>query len=275
MKKLTLSEIKDIELNILKAFHEYCVKNGLQYSLCGGSLLGAIRHKGFIPWDDDIDVFMPRPDYEKFRSLCSGKCLGKNYYIADWKISEHKTEKPFMHYPFLKIIDLNTMVNAKDVSKKYYTGVWIDVFPVDGLPESDRKTRKIYKKIWFLRQFFSMHYCEKIVAKGVLQKIVKIPFLPIAKLMDGIKICKKLDTLSQTYDYDSSEFVGGIINGYGPQEKILKTDMESMNVEFEGCAFMGIKGYDVYLTNLYGDYMQLPPKNKRICHGFDAWIKES
>lgn len=273
-KKLTLPEIKGIELNILKAFHAYCIENGLQYSLCGGSLLGAIRHKGFIPWDDDIDVFMPRPDYEKLRSLCGGKCLKKRYYLLDWKIAEEKRGKPFMHYPFLKIIDLNTEVDAKDISRKYYSGVWIDVFPVDGLPESASKTKEIYKKTWFWRQLFSLHYCKKIIAKGVLQKIVKMPFLPIARLINGLKICKKLDDLSQTYDYESAEFVGGVIHGYGPQEKIRKTDMEPMDIEFEGCTFMGIKGYDVYLRNLYHDYMQLPPEDKRIRHDFDAWLRE-
>ncbi len=272
MKKLSLDEIKKIELDMLLAFHNFCEENKLQYSLCGGTLLGAIRHKGFIPWDDDIDVFMPRPDYEKLRSLWSGKCITENYYLLDWKNPEKKNGRPMMFYPFLKLIDLHTEVNAKDVSNKYYTGIWIDIFPIDGLPSSKKETVKIYKKVWFWRQLFSLHFCKKIIAKGFVQKLVKIPFVPIAKVMNGSNICKRLDELSLSFSYESSGFVGGIINGYGPQEKIEKKVLEPIAVEFEGHTLWGIKGFDTYLSNLYGDYMQLPPEEKRICHGFDAWV---
>ena len=271
MKKLSLDQIKKIELDMLLSFHTFCEENKLQYSLCGGTLLGAIRHKGFIPWDDDIDVFMPRPDYEKLRKLCSGKCITGSYYLTDWKVQGEKNSKLLMYYPFLKLIDLNTEVDTKDVSAKYYTAIWIDIFPIDGLPASEKETKKIFKKVWLLRQFFSLHFCKKIIAKGPVRKLMKIPFWPIARMMNGKKICKRLDELSETIDYDSSELVGGIINGYGPQEKISKSLLEPMEVEFEGHVFCGIRGYDVYLSNLYGEYMQLPPESKRICHGFDAY----
>ena len=217
---------------------------------------------------------MPRPDYEKLRLLLSGKCIKEKYYLLDWKTQGEKNEKPLMYYPFLKLIDINTEVDAKDVSQKYYTGIWIDIFPIDGLPVSDSDTVRIYKESWFWRQIFSLHFCKKIIAKGFIQKLVKLPVLPVAKVMDGQKICKKLDVLSMTYDYDSSEFVGGVINGYGPQEKITKEDLEPVEVIFEGHKVCGMKGYDKYLGNLYKDYMKLPPEEKRICHGFDAWVIE-
>ena len=274
-RKLTSDEIKKIELNILLAFHVFCKEHELQYSLCGGSLLGAVRHKGFIPWDDDIDVFMPRPDYEKLRELTGGKCIAEKFYLLDWRNPASDSDKRFMYYPFLKLIDLTTRVDAVDFdARKYYSGIWIDIFPIDGLPESDSATKKIYKKSWFWRQMFSLHFCDKIVAKGLVQKIIKAPFLPVAKIMNGIKLCKRLDDLSMQYNYADCEYVGGIINGYGPQEKLQKKELELTDVEFEGRIVNGIKGYDVYLTNLYHDYMQLPPKEKRICHGFDAWYVE-
>ena len=176
-----------------------------------------------------------------------------------------------MFYPFLKLIDLSTEVDAKDVSRKYYVGIWIDIFPIDGLPESKKETVRIYRKVWLWRQFFSLHFSKKIIAKGTAQKLVKILFLPVAKILSGKQLCKKLDALSQKYNYDDSPFIGGIINGYGPQEKITKPDISPLEMEFEGHKVWGIKGYDVYLTNLYQNYMQLPPKEKRICHGFSAW----
>lgn len=258
---------------MLLAFHEYCASNGLQYSLCGGSLLGAVRHKGFIPWDDDIDVFMPRPDYERLRSLCGGECLKENYYLLDWRNPKQNSEKSFMYYPFLKLMDLNTEVYATDFSRKYYCGIWIDIFPIDGLPASEKETARIYRRSWFWRQIFSLHYCGKINAKGKIQKLLKTLVLPVARLLCGRKLCEKLDFLSQKYDYAIAPFIGGVINGYGPQEKISKIDIEPMKIDFEGHEVWGISGYDIYLTNLYHDYMQLPPEEKRICHGFDAWIK--
>lgn len=270
---MELSDIRKTQLELFDCFVGVCEKNKLRYSLSGGTLLGAIRHKGYIPWDDDIDVMMPRPDYEKLRSLYGGKCLKDNYYLLDWRNPYKNAEKLFMYYPFLKLIDLNTEIDTKHFSQKYYSGIWIDIFPIDGLPASEKETVRIYRKIWFWRQFFSLHYCKQIIAKGRIQKLLKIPMLPIAKLLSGRKLCKKLDTLSQKYDYATSSFVGVIINGYGPQEKISKSDIEPLEVEFEGHRVWGIKGYDVYLTNLYHDYMQLPPEEKRVCHGFDAWMK--
>ncbi len=271
-KKLNLQEIKNIELQMLLAFHNFCRDNSLQYSLCGGSLLGAIRHKGFIPWDDDIDIFMPRPDYERLRQIAGSKCIQDNCYVLDWRTSKQLKDKPFMFYPFLKLIDLSTEVNTKDFPiDKYYSGIWIDIFPIEGLPNSEVQIKKLYNKSWFWRQIFSLHYCDKIIAKGTFQKIIKLPLLPFAKVLRGKYLCKKLDLLSQKYNFNDASIIGSVINAYGPQEELLKTDIEPMEIEFEGYKFWGIKGYDVYLSNLYHDYMQLPPKEKRIIHGFDAW----
>ena len=272
-KELSLEEIKQIELNILLSFHSFCKEKNLQYSLCGGTLLGAVRHRGFIPWDDDIDVFMPRPDYESFRRLRK-EFNRERYCIVDYRYKNDfpKKEKPYMVYPFIKIVATNTELQTEDFNhKKYYTGIWIDVFPVDGLPNSDKKTKRIFFESWLWRQFFTLKNCSRIKAKGVIQKVIKLSFLIPSKILTNCYLCKKLDSLSQTFKYTDSAFVGGIINGYGPQEKINKDDLEPMEVNFEGKKFMGIKGYDVYLTNLYGNYMELPPKEKRICHNIKAW----
>ena len=275
MKKLSLDQIKKIELDMLLSFHTFCEENKLQYSLCGGTLLGAIRHKGFIPWDDDIDVFMPRPDYEKLRSLWSGKSNVQNYILFDYLMQNKESDKKNMFFPFLKIVDRNTKVMSKDSDcEKYYLGVWIDVFPIDGLPSSKIKTVILYKRIYFYRHLVAAFYKNRITERNIIKKIAKQLFFIFSKMLGIERICKKLDTISQSYSYEFSESVGGVINGYGPQERLHHEDLTASSVTFEGYEFYGISGYDKYLSNLYGNYMELPPETKRITHDILAWKKE-
>ena len=130
MKKMQLREIKDIELDILIAFNKFCQDNNLKYYLSGGTLLGAIRHKGFIPWDDDIDVCMPRPDYERLMKIFP------NIYMNKYKLKTI-SRKNFI-CPFAKIIDINTRVDFKYLNN-IDKNLWLDIFPIDGLPKSKKK----------------------------------------------------------------------------------------------------------------------------------------
>ena len=267
MRQLSSKEIKQIELSILKAFACYCEDNNLTYFLCGGTLLGAIRHHGFIPWDDDIDVFMPRPDYEKFYTLSKNVPIAHNLVVASYKNSDVK-----INYPFIKVLDNTTLVYEKTKSKKEKIHIWIDVFPIDGFYDDDSKNMTIIKKIHLRRDLLAIASADISQSKSLLKKIGKIFLIPLIKLIGVKNICKQIDRLSSKVDYKSANYVGGFMWGYGINEKMIKSDLTIIKHEFEDSIFNIPSNYDTYLSNLYGDYMKLPPEEKRIIHGFTAYL---
>ena len=258
-----MTRIQNIELDILRKFHKVFADNNIDYFLCGGSLLGAIRHKGFIPWDDDIDIGMTRENYNKFLELAK-----KNNCVFDDRYMIKAGELGNINYPFAKIEDKKyTIVKSHSVEDRH---VFIDVFPFDNLPESDDETKKIYKKAFFIQKLIRY----KNIEIGYLKSRTKNKMKVIAELIGYYLFAKPIPfkwllemdkRIISKYD-DSCKCIGGIVWGYGPGEKVLKEDLQTIDVEFEGEIFKGIKGYDKYLTGLYKDYMVLPPKEKRIHH---------
>lgn len=157
MKKLNLNEIKAVELNILKQFDQFCKNNNLRYYLAGGTLLGAIRHKGFIPWDDDIDVCMNRPDYERLLNEFPQNNDNSNLQICDIKYKNFDA-------PFCKIVANNTRVRNKFLGNLANSKLWIDVFPVDGLPENIDEVNQVYKKCSYYRKM--LLWCDVNLGEG-------------------------------------------------------------------------------------------------------------
>ena len=129
MIKLDNTEVKKYILNILCEFAAFCDQNGLRYYLSGGTLLGAVRHKGFIPWDDDIDVMMPRNEFEKLEKILNEKKIAENLSFISY-------DNGNMHYPFGKVINTNIKIDDSCVKDKLEQYLWIDIFPMDGIPES-------------------------------------------------------------------------------------------------------------------------------------------
>src|SRR3712207_1450255 len=137
MEKLTSDQIKKVELGILLELQRVCTEHHLRLYLCGGTLLGAVRHKGFIPWDDDIDVCLPRPDYEKLIRLSRQGVFQKNFTV-------HCGENHNFQFPFLKVMDNRTRLNQEYMLDQEEDGLWVDVLPVDGLPENENELDRIY-----------------------------------------------------------------------------------------------------------------------------------
>lgn len=261
MRKLTKEEIKQKQLAILDTFVEICKTHGLQYYLCGGSLLGAVRHKGFIPWDDDIDVFMPRLDFERIQQLA----IEKPYEVHFYK--NHKNNRPF-----LKIVD--TSIEAAEKNNKSKEDLWVDVFAIDSLFENNVLNNLHYKIVRFLRKgvYFGFRPRTGFFGKITLPilKFFRISPADVNFLFSAI-----IDRICKIRPYEKGRFVGGINWGYGPHERMEREDLESaVPVEFEGKMYNAPVGYEKYLHNLYGDYMQLPPEEKRVCHGLQAWLKD-
>lgn len=269
-KKLSLEAIQAKEYDILCVFADVCDKYQLRYALCGGTLLGAIRHKGFIPWDDDIDVVMPRTDYNKLLTIA------EQAFPQLYKLSSPRNDPDTFH-AYSKIYDLNTELIEYPESKKIRSHLYIDVFPIDGMPDGLVKQKRHMVKT---RRRMLTFYALKIAKYKLNEKLTfyKRIFWHILNLIDNLIpkqwLIKWVDSIATKYNVDDSKFQAVIVAGYGEREIMPKWVYQyEGKVFFEKKEFRTFSKTDYYLTNLYGDYMKLPPKEKRIPHRMEVYDK--
>ena len=255
----TVKKLQKIELKMFEMFVHICEEENLQYYLLGGTLLGAVRHKGFIPWDDDIDVGMPRGDYERFL-LCAPKYLPKQYFLQTYKTDK---EYPF---PFAKIRDTKTVYKETALSNLQMNhGVWIDIFPLDFAP--------IFP-FWFdvYHRFLQKRVSCRFVMKTTLkQKIFQL--LSYLVCPSWRKSVERRDELIRSW-WKNIQLAGNLGGVYGKKE-IMPTEWfgDGVMLEFEHLLVKGPAQYHKCLTQLYGYYMRLPPIEKRIVRHNPAEIK--
>lgn len=262
MREVTLQEMHQLQLRMLDCIHEYCINNNIRYSLGGGTLLGAIRHKGFIPWDDDVDIMMSRPDYERFLQGFQGKY--QHCVLQHWRKTK---DYPFF---FAKVYDDRTILQERI----WCTGVYIDVFPIDGLPPV-KEQRKYWRR--YLRKFMLTGIQFTPFRRMSLKlKLFAIATFPIRLLVPERIFKENVESFLLNYDFETSECTGCAVGSYGMAEYMGRdTFKKYIDVEFEGRSYKAIADYDKYLTLHYGDYMQLPPIEKRKSrHNFQSWWKE-
>lgn len=269
MKELHTEDLQKIELDILKFFINYCQKEGLRYCAAYGTILGAVRHKGFIPWDDDIDVMMPRADYDKFISI---------FYDENEKYSLLCKEKnKFYIAPFAKLYDTNThLIQHYGQVEKYEQGVYIDIFPIDGFPNNYEEAVDLYSKVTKLRKKLGYAIHQFFAFKGnIVTRVFKSLYILPYKIIGYHYYLNRLDKVSRTYDYDQCENIGCICFGEGIQEIMKKSDYEP----FVTYDFMDIKinvpnNYEYYLQSIYSDWRELPDKKDRVTkHKMEAYRK--
>lgn len=261
MKEMTIEDIKTVSVDILSYFHEFCISNGLRYSLAYGSMIGAVRHKGIIPWDDDIDLWMPRPDYEKlFRLFRNNEDFAVFDYYHGGALQ-----------PYGRICDMKrTYVDTDDVPwmKKQPTGLYITIFPIDACEdELDSLQKRItplkasWKQMFVLRSARSSLSFKKPLLKNV--KILSKRILYVGQKVE--KIIEHHIYELKRYNWDSSKSVCSFAYlGYKIKAVWDKHLFEEyVLVDFEGGKYYIAKGYDTILKSIYGDYMKLPPEEKR------------
>ena len=266
MKQIELSELRLLQLEMLQFVHDFCVENKISYSLSGGTLLGAVRHKGYIPWDDDIDIMMTRPDYERFYRLFNAQ----NH--ENYKFIFSNNEKQYFQ-PFGKVINQKTLLCEHYDRKIDSLGVYIDVFPVDGLPENLTQRQQYWKKIAKLKNINTLLYEKSNKKEKGLKKIIRFILFYLLRILPANLFAKIINRCAIKNPFESSEYVACSVFGYGQKEEVPKSIYDKyVLLDFENKKFFAMQGYDTYLKSLYGDYMQLPPAEKQIAkHDFEVY----
>jgi len=273
--KLNIEQIRKIELDILLNIVKFCETYNLRYFLAGGTLLGAIRHKGFIPWDDDIDIFMPRPDYEKFISLFEKFRKNENLLLVAPGKSRNKGS---LIISYIKVLDKRTIKYESGLFKAT-GGIDVDIFPIDGLPEGMLvcKWHFFVLKILYITAFFWFPMDYYYIKNDFKRAIVIIGSFFFKLLGRGFSeyMMGLINKRGKRYEFERSEFVGqSVFPHYGIRERNEKKCFsDHIEVEFEGHFFKGPILFDKYLSQLFGDYLKLPPEAERITHHIDAFWK--
>ncbi|MGD9927198.1 MAG: phosphorylcholine transferase LicD [Sphaerochaeta sp.] len=266
MKNLTHQELVTCELEILSAIDEFCTSRQITYFLSGGTLLGAVRHKGFIPWDDDIDLMMPRSDYDVFV---------KHFSSPKFAVYALETS-PRCRFPFAKVYDTKTFVKEGAQNHDIEFGVFVDIFPLDVAPDDSKKIHKQVQKSRMYQQLLKVKMSRLGKHWSLLRNFLLIPGKLMVLPLSENWLARKINRIARSSSNLISHSMGCMVWGYGERE-ILDSDCfaSSVPLEFENLVFPAPKGYHEYLSSLYGDYMQLPPVEKRVSkHDFVAYWNE-
>lgn len=262
-----IKKLHKVDVDILKEVVSICDKNNLKYYIIGGTLLGAVRHKGFIPWDDDIDLGIPRDDYEKFLNLAP------KYLSQNLKIVNYKTDSNYQYY-ITRVLDMDTkVVETRIKNENKYTHASIDIFPLDGSPNNPLGRKVYYFKVMILRGLMSLCYKDSIDQdrkRSIKERMLLyiMTRIPIEKILNPNKIKNRIDRVMKSYKVRDSDSIGCLMGAYRTNEMAPKRIYgKGAFYEFEGLKLRGPEYSNDFLNIIYGTtYMQLPPVNERKTH---------
>lgn len=260
LDKDTLRKVQLKELEILLEVKRICDKHQIRYQLYGGTLLGAIRHKGFIPWDDDIDITMLREDYERFLAVAPGE-IREGYYV------ESARSNPDYVYSFCKVkANGTTYIEQCTSHLDIHPGIWIDIFPLDNIPEIDYEVLD-RRDLRIRRWQTAVDYNAGVIT---LNKPTSALYFKLLGILNRHKLMHKKECVMQEANSPNGKYVVDYYSLYGYRKAIfpMSTYTDLIDVEFEGHMFPVVRDYHGVLTQTFGDYMQLPPEEKRVSeHG--------
>lgn len=255
----TLKQLHQVEQEILDEIVRICDKNKIPYYLCGGTLLGAVRHKGFIPWDDDIDIAMLREDYNKFREIAS-KELNEKYVLDCYQTN------PNCYFPFLKVRKNNTLLDEELVSHlNFNKGIYVDIFPLE-------RVLKPYSKKLRIEAMLIKNIWETILYKyKIIKNIQECRHPKLVRILSMYRLptLKKLQMhLLEKQNNPKATTITSLIGAYDYRKEFYeeKKLIPGKPILFEGKEYMGFQDVDYYLSRLYGDYRKLPPEDQRVNH---------
>ena len=264
MKAITdLKEEQRISFEILTYFKEFCQKNDIQFFLAYGTLLGAARHKGFIPWDDDVDIMMLRSEFRKLL-----KCMEKDTHPYYKLLSMHNNKEYFA--PLAKLHDDRTLlIQEYGQDEKVPYGIYVDVYIIDNMPDDYKEAAKQYKKAEKIRANWGLSV-KKISAKSsnIIRHFARVPISIVMKMIGYKHFLRQYDQHASQYDQDNTHHKGIIIYGEGLKKEYFDETMflAPSKILFEGVEFSAPSDVHGYLTQMYGDYMKLPPVEQRKVH---------
>ncbi|MBQ3366839.1 MAG: LicD family protein [Acidaminococcaceae bacterium] len=258
LKELSLDEIHDSLREMLQKINSVCDKHGIIYFLSGGTAIGAIREKGFIPWDDDLDIMLPRRHYEKLITILEQE---KGGFFKVYSLRDHSWNRPYSC-----LVDERT-IGKHELVDYSHLGVTLDIFPMDGLPSSPSRARNYYR---LLRLKYALYYSALKVSYGPQEKLIFLKKLiaVVTKKIGAHPICMHIDNTAKKCSYDKSEYVGcSVLIHFMEKERFKKEWFEKqLFVPFEGEKYPVMNGYDEYLTTLYGNYMKRPEQEGNPDH---------
>ena len=260
-----MNELQSKLLEAFSFFHNVCVENGLYYYASGGTLLGAVRHKGFIPWDDDVDVWMPRPDYERLSAILGTEKRDK--YIFETPMYNTGNH----YYAMGKLYDTTTTMVEKTKFKDK-KGVFIDVFPLDGLGKTETERNKIFRKMHFENLLLASRVSVPRKQRSALKNMaIRISSLMPESVLNTEKMILKFDRQCAALPYEGCKYAGVLMGAYGMRDVVpMEWLKEPALYDFESIKIYGVRNYDECLTYIFGDWRKLPPKEKQVSvHDFE------
>ncbi len=249
--------IQQIELEIFKRFQTICTKNNIPYIALGGTMLGAVRHKGFIPWDDDIDVGLTRHNYQNFISVCANISKEDHYFLQTPESDENYA------LSYSKLMDQNTYIEERNNVNNAKKGVFLDIFPLDKIPKSEAKQKKQIQDVKRLsnRLFLKLRY-------NFIENPIRrfYPSLTPEQEQSAKDLKVQRESLMTQYDQDESlDTYKNLASQYSYESEIFTEEQLNniIEVPFEDTSIAISKNYDTILKTMYGSYMDLPPENQR------------
>lgn len=257
----TLRQLQEIEIKLFQRLIKICESNSLQYYIIGGTLLGAVRHGGFIPWDDDIDIAMPRHDYKKLIQIM------RNNRTPETEMRWYKENERIYYYP-IKIVDARYKVRDARADSGY-SNPGIDILPLDGKPDNKVEATIFTLKMYWYRFLLGLHYIDNIrsmkrpLYQWAIIKMAKL--VKIGKLINPTIVKDRIDSELSSHSIDNCRIVGTCMGAYFFHEFVPKEYFgNGTQIAFEGILARAPERIDVYLKHMYGDYMMLPPEEKRV-----------